>query len=338
MFSNHLRPLARRRLAAVAVAGAATLVLASCSSGDDDTTSAEAGDGFPVTIANTFGETTIDSKPERIVTLGWNAQDIVYALGETPVGMPRYDYGADPNGVMPWLQDQFDPDATTLLDAATSIPVEAVAGLAPDVILAPYEGFEEGVYDQLSTLAPTVAYPDKAWQTTWQDQTTLVGEALGRSDDAAGLVEELDRTLADTAAAHPEYQGKTISVISLDEASSAAVYMPTDPRVQLLTEIGFEVSPGVQALADSDTAGAFYRDISLENLGDVDADVVIVFLPEDRPLAEYPVLGALGATARGGVLGLADQRIVAGLSQTSVLATPWVLDQLTPQLTAVAES
>ena len=40
------------------------------------------------------------------------------ASGETPVGMPKYTYGAEANGVMPWLQDRFDPSRTTLLELA----------------------------------------------------------------------------------------------------------------------------------------------------------------------------------------------------------------------------
>ena len=51
--------------------------------------SGTASAGFPVTLKNTFGETTITKKPERIVTLGWNAQDVVYALDETRSGCRR---------------------------------------------------------------------------------------------------------------------------------------------------------------------------------------------------------------------------------------------------------
>lgn len=290
-----------------------------------------------MTIDNTFGSTTIDSAPERIVTLGWNAQDVVYALGETPVGMPRYSYGAEENGVMPWLQDHFDPSETTLLDAETSVPVEQVAELAPDVILAPYEGFDEDTYNQLSAFSPTVAYPDQAWQTTWQDQTTIVGEALGKSDEADQLVAELEQTLSDTGAEHPEFAGKTISVVSIDpNTGTVSVYMPTDPRVQTLTELGFENAPGVEKLAEN-AGGKFFADISVENIADVDADVVVAFVPDETTLSANPAYANLGALGRGTVVPLTDTKVVAGLSQTSVLATPWVLDKITPKLSEAAK-
>lgn len=324
---------------AAVVAVAAATLLAGCSSGNDSESGPESssnGAGFPVTIENTFGATTIESAPERIVTLGWNAQDVVYALGETPVGMPRYSYGAGENGVMPWIQDRFDPEATTLLDAETSVPVEQVAALAPDVVLAPYEGFDENTYNQLSAFAPTVAYPDKAWQTTWQKQTTLVGKALGKSAEAEQLVEDLTRTLADTADEHPEFAGKTISVVSiLPDSGSVSVYMPTDPRVQTLTQLGFTNSPGVEKLAES-ADGKFFADISVENISDIDADVVVAFVPDDTTLSSNPAYANLGALERGTVVPLTDTKVVAGLSQASVLATPWVLDKITPALAEAA--
>ncbi|MDH6291195.1 MULTISPECIES: iron-siderophore ABC transporter substrate-binding protein [Rhodococcus] len=330
-------PTARRQIAVALAVASSSLFLAACSSGDNGGTTEASGEGFPVTIENTFGSTTLDGAPERIVTLGWNAQDVVYALGETPVGMPKYTYGAEANGVMPWLQDRFDPSQTTLLDTATSTPIEGVASLAPDVVLAPYEGFDQATYEKLSGIAPTVAYPDKAWQTTWQDQTTLVGQALGKSAEAEQLVAGLDDTLAQTAAAHPEFAGKTISVINFDtDAATVNVYMPSDPRVQVLTQLGFTVSPGVQKLAAANDPDKFFADISVENISDVDADVVVAFVPENTTVAANPAYANLGAIGRGTAVALSDTKIISGLSQTSVLATPWVLDKLTPQLSEAA--
>jgi iron complex transport system substrate-binding protein len=236
------------RVAAIALTVVLVGGLAGCGEGGDEKAvpAPEAASGFPVTLKNTFGETTIPRKPERIVTLGWNAQDVVYALGETPVGMPRVTYGPTPSGVSAWDADRFDAARTTLLDTADGYPFEKIAALRPDVILAPYEGFDATVYKTLSAIAPTVAYPGAPWQTTWQDQTTLIGKALGKSPEATKLVAGITELTTKTAAEHPEFKGKTLTIGSFGADNYA--YMPTDPRVQILTELGFENSPGVEAL------------------------------------------------------------------------------------------
>lgn len=332
-------PTTRRKVATAVAALSATALLASCSSSDPEPSATAAPNGaFPVTIAHTFGSTTIESAPERIVTLGWNAEDVVYALGGSPVGMPKNSYGADANGVMPWLSDKFDPSRTTLLDAASSTPVEAIAALGPDVILAPYEGFDQATYGQLSSLAPTVAYPGKAWQTTWQDQTTMIGRAMGKSDEATQLIDRMDKMLADTAAAHPEFAGKTLSVINLDTANGQVnVYKPTDPRVQVLTQLGFVNSPGVEKIAAESDPDSFFASISAERSGEVDADVVIAFVPDEATAATIPGYSSLAAVQRGSAVPLSDTQVVAGLSRTGVLATPWVIDKIAPQLSEAAK-
>ncbi|MGO4205047.1 iron-siderophore ABC transporter substrate-binding protein [Rhodococcus sp. TAF43] len=329
----------RRKVATVVAALSATALLASCSSSTDSDSTTTASDGaFPVTIANTFGETTIESTPERIVTLGWNAEDVVYALGGTPVGMPKNSYGADENGVMPWLSDKYDPRETTLLDATSSTPVEAIAALSPDAIMTPYEGFDEATYGQLSSVAPTVAYPGKAWQTTWQDQTTLIGQAMGKSDEATKLIDGMNTMLADTAAAHPEFAGKTLSVINLDTTNGQVnVYKPTDPRVQVLTQLGFVNSPGVEKLAAESDPDSFFATISAERITEVDADVVVVFVPDEGEATKNPTYNSLGAVQRGSAVPLPDTQVVAGLSRTGVLATPWVIDRIAPQLSEAAK-
>lgn len=324
------------------IAALALTTLVGCSSNSSDSGSdTAAGDGtFPVTIENTFGSTTIESRPERLVTMGWNAQDVLYALDLKPVGQPKYVYGADPNGVMPWAQPYFDADATTLYeDPASGNPsIESLAALAPDAILAPYEGFDEAYYKQLSELAPTVAYPGGAWQTTWQDQTTIIGQAVGKPDEAQALINGLGTTLADTAAAHPEFAGKTLTVVNLDTATGQAnVYLPTDPRVQVLTELGFVNSPGVEALAKDNAGGTFYKSISLENLRDVDADVVVAFgVAGTSDLASNPALAQLSAVGRGSAVVMSDQQVIAALSNVNVLSIPWVLPTIVPQLSEAA--
>jgi len=336
---RHVRPAAKVVATAVAVLLTAT-TLAACGSDDkpaEDQPDAAAA-GFPVTIKNTFGDTTIEKKPERIVTLGWNAQDIVYALGETPVGMPKVDYGPTAAGTTAWDESHFDPAKTTLLDTTDGIPFEKVAQLAPDVILAPYEGFDAAAYKTLSDIAPTVAYPGNAWQTSWQDQTTIIGQALGKSAEAQKLIDGIKELTAKVAAEHPEFKGKTITVASF--GAENYVYMPTDPRVQILNEMGFVNAPGVEALQETNTKKEFAVTISKEKVADIDADVVVGYV-DGLGAAKFnadPVYSGLGAVKQGSAYLMEDQQVISGMSAVSVLSVPWVLDKIIPNLAKAASA
>ena len=48
---------------------------------------------YPITIEHAFGETVIESKQERIATVGWGNQDTPLALGIVPVGVSAANYG-----------------------------------------------------------------------------------------------------------------------------------------------------------------------------------------------------------------------------------------------------
>lgn len=316
----------------------ATTALAACGSDADDqaTPAGDAGAGFPVTLKNTFGETTIKAKPTRIVTLGWNAQDVVYALGETPVGMPKVTYGPTEDGVTAWDADRFDATKTTLLDATDSYPYEKIAALKPDVILAPYEGFDETVYKTLSGIAPTVAYPGAPWQTTWQDQTTLIGKALGKSAEADALIAGIKDRVAKVASEHPEFKGKTISVGSF--GADNYVYMPGDPRVQILNEMGFVNAPGVEKLEQTNAKKEFALTISKEKVADIDADVLVAYVDglTAAKFAADPVYAALPSVKKGSAYVLEDQQVISGMSSVSVLSVPWVLDKIVPGLAKAA--
>lgn len=323
------------RVAAIALTVVLVGGLAACAEGGDEKAvpAPEAASGFPVTLKNTFGETTIPRKPERIVTLGWNAQDVVYALGETPVGMPRVTYGPTPSGVSAWDADRFDAARTTLLDTADGYPFEKIAALRPDVILAPYEGFDVTVYKTLSAIAPTVAYPGAPWQTTWQDQTTLIGKALGKSPEATKLVAGITELTTKTAAEHPEFKGKTLTIGSFGADNYA--YMPTDPRVQILTELGFENSPGVEALQAKNSKKEFAVSISKEQVPELEADVVVGYVDTltAKKFRADPIYASLGSAYL-----LENQQVISAMSSVSVLSVPWVLDKILPSLSKVAES
>jgi len=177
----------RRPVRALALAGVLSAVagLTACG-GDEEEAEASATtstDGaFPVSIENRFGTTEIESEPQRVVTVGFNDEDFVLALGVTPVGVRELlgDYDAPSR---PWAQEQLD-GAELPTVGGEEIDVEAVAALDPDLIIGVYSFMDQAVYDQLSGIAPTLAQTDEYADgaTPWQEQTLLTGQALGKDD------------------------------------------------------------------------------------------------------------------------------------------------------------
>ncbi|MFP5370137.1 MAG: iron-siderophore ABC transporter substrate-binding protein [Actinomycetes bacterium] len=315
-------------------------VLSGCGSaadGGEPAWAAGPADGFPVSVEHAFGATTIEERPERVVVLGWGAQDALYALGVTPVGMPAYPYGGGDDGVLPWNDEHFDPDETTLLDTTDGAPLEAIAALRPDVVLAPYEGFDEAVYEDLSGIAPTVAYVGEPWTTPWRDQTRMIGTALGLQDEAEELIAGADGRVAEIAAAHPEFADLTFAYTSMG-ADSLYLYLPSDPRVQLIEDLGFTVAPSVEELAPDAEGGSFYAQLSLEKAPEIDSDVIVGFTDgmAAEDVAALPAYGQVPAIRADSAVLIDDEEFGAAVSSISVLSLPYALDRLVEQLATAA--
>src|SRR5690606_18030493 len=97
----------------------------------------------------------------------------------------------DTDGMHPWVEDAIDElggETPAMYDETDGIDAAAVAQTDPDLILAANSGLTQEEYDTLSKIAPTIAFPDKAWGTTWRQAIELTGEALGRSGEAEELI------------------------------------------------------------------------------------------------------------------------------------------------------
>ena len=210
-----------------------------------------ADSSFPVTIKSALGDAVIKTKPVRMATWGWSSQDAVLALGIVPVAMPAYPYGGV-DGVLPWDTEAIKTlggTAPTLLKGSESGDplVEEFVAAKPDVILAPYSGLTQEQFDALSKVAPVVAYPDQRWSTSWQDQALIIGKALGQQAQAEKLIEQTNTKVADLATKYPELKDKTFVYGANNEPEVFNIYRQTDPRVQLLVQLGMKVAPSVDA-------------------------------------------------------------------------------------------
>ncbi|WP_010204055.1 iron-siderophore ABC transporter substrate-binding protein [Salinibacterium sp. PAMC 21357] len=322
----------RPRLAVFAAATAALIALSGCatSSSEGDAGATAASDAFPVTIEHAFGETVIESEPQRVLTLGWGSGDAVLALGVVPVGMEAQNYGGDENGVLPWAADaltELGGDDPIIFPATTDAPAyEQIAEAAPDLILATYSGITEEQYDLLSEIAPVVAYPELPWSTPWRDVISTTGAALGKADAADEVLANIDALVAEKAAEHPEFEGKTIAA-TFDVGGTFYVYKPADPRVEFLLDLGLENAPAVDALANGDST--FFYTLSYEKLDELDSDLLIAYAETQEvgdTFATQPYAQSIPAVANGGLVAVNGASLVASVSPPTALSLPWGID------------
>jgi len=328
---------------------AATLALAAltaCSTGstaDADTASEPApateveADAFPVTIEHAFGETTITEAPVRVATLGWTDHDHALALGVVPVGATEITWGGNAAGSTDWFDaavEEAGAEAPVRYDDTDGTPIDEVAQLEPDVILATNSGITEADYNKLSKIAPVVAYPEFPWTTPWQTSLETVGQALGRSDLAAEVETETQAVIDAAQEDFPELDGASLiySYLTPADLSTIGIYAPKDPRVSILRDFGMV---DADAVASAIKEGEFYGSVSAERASELESDVLITWVekPEDaQTIVEDTLLGEIPAIASGHFYAEPDQATVMANTNPTPLSIPSIVELTLPKI------
>ncbi|NYI03787.1 iron-siderophore ABC transporter substrate-binding protein [Allostreptomyces psammosilenae] len=337
MSSPAIRPR-RHSVTFAAAAAAIALVLSGCAAEEEPAAepSAAAGDGaFPVTIDSALGEAVIEEQPERVVTLGQGSAETAIALGHTPVGIESYPWGSDETGYLPWIHEAVTAagdELPTQFEGAENIDYDTIIELEPDVILAPWSGITQEQFDVLSDIAPTVAYPDLAWSTNWDEQIEIIAKALGQPDQAEVLISEIEDQLAEAAASRPEYEGLTFSYIYNTGPGTLGVFLPEEQRVEMVSSLGLTVDPVVSTFEEVE--GTDSALIGLENADKLaDSDLIFTFYMDDAARAEIeaqPLYAAIPAVQRGSLVTSNDTPFVTASSIINPLTVPWVIDRYLP--------
>lgn len=323
----------RRSLLAVAGVAVTAIVLTACASGDSAEPGAapatDASGSFPVTLEHAFGETVIESAPERVATWGWGSTEAAVAVGVYPVAVAEQIWTVGEGNYLPWVEEAYEAEGVELPallsdpEGGASVPYEEFIEAEPDLILAPYSGLTEEQYETLSEIAPVVAYPESAWTTPWDETISITAEALGRDAEGEAVLTKIDEQLAEAAAAHPEFEGKTFAGI-WDGDGSMSIYTGADPRISILTELGLEVAPSVAELDTSD--GGFYYELSYEKLDQLESDFILNYAntKEDADaVLTKPELQAVPAIAAGKVASIYDPVTVSSVSPPTALSFDW---------------
>jgi iron complex transport system substrate-binding protein len=289
---------------------------------------------YPITIQHAFGETIIESKPERVATISWGNQDVPLALGVIPVGVSQANYGVtDGSGLLPWTAEQFNALGVKnpiIFKDTDALNFEAINDVQPDIILAAYSGITQEDYDLLSQIAPVVAYPKLPWQTFWRDQIIMDATGMGMRSEGEDLVNELEDLIIQKVSEFPHIEGKTAAFFYFNPADLGKfyIYLPNDPRAAYLTDLGMMLPESIAKLAEE--SNSFALELSAENVDLIeDIDIIITYGSDVllEALQTNALIGTIPAVKRGSVVVIEDGSPLAASGTPSALSIPATIDE-----------
>jgi iron complex transport system substrate-binding protein len=298
-------------------------------------TEAAAADAFPLTVDTPYGPVTLDEPPTEIVAVSLDAVEALLALGVTPIAAP------DLFQVGPWVADAAGGDTTFFTPRIdqSDATLEYLLSLDPDLIVGSRFFITEENHDDLAGIAPTISFGDEAGATTagsWEELTRMLGDVVGRPDEADRVVTETLAAIEAVADEHPGVAGRTVAFAA---ASSVEEITAADSSehsgLRFLEALGLEVADLGGA---GDEFGGGRTTLSLENLDLLDrADLLVLgsFSPELRAgLEESPLYASLEVVQEDRVAAL-DEVETTALNTPTALNIPVLLDLLGPVLARV---
>lgn len=219
-------------------------------------------------VEHALGNATIQSSPNRIVSLYQGATDTAVALGIEPVGVveswtekPMYHY------LRPELQE------VTYLGLETQPDLERIAWLSPDLIVGAINRHRT-LYPLLTRIAPTVI-PGNVYD--FKALLELMAKATGRTARGEELLAQWQARVEDFRARIQRKLGEQwpqeVAILSF-RADHARIYYAGFAR-SVLDELGFA------APADHRKEGWGIKLTSQESIPAMDAEAVFIFMEDD---------------------------------------------------------
>nr|WP_314560276.1 iron-siderophore ABC transporter substrate-binding protein [uncultured Pseudomonas sp.] len=174
---------------------AGTALLAGLPGGVCARASAVDGD-FPRQVEHVVGSTLIPRQPQRVAVISTGQLDAALSLGVIPAGTTRVDNRELAPG---YLRSALagragELDAMVDLGSRQAPDLEALARLAPDLIVLNRTVLKAGGLELFSRIAPTVVA--RGTGGNWRPDFLVLADALGRRQQAERLLADLDRDLA----------------------------------------------------------------------------------------------------------------------------------------------
>lgn len=229
------------------------------------------------TIEGVFGPSCIPDVPQRIIALNEGVMANLLALGVTPIAVSDYA-NRDYTG---YLGD------TTATVASVGTPdgpnFEAMLALKPDLILGMADDVDEQTRPLLEQIAPLAVSPGAS--ADWRGSFRFAGEAVGKSDEAAALLERTEARLAEFRSAYAARGGAETIAIIRSRADSFNIYNREAFIAELSKEAGLRMPASFDELEP-------WNSLSLENITLLTSDRLFVMARNEREAGAFRELSA----------------------------------------------
>jgi iron complex transport system substrate-binding protein len=317
------------------LAGAAAAVgVAAVSPGCSSPKPAPGAPGGSVKVTHLFGQTVIKEPPKRVVSAGYTEQDDLLAVGVVPIAVTNW-FGDQPFSVWPWAQPKLGAAQPVVLNLDNGIPVDQIAGLKPDLIVAINAGVDADTYQKLSAIAPTVAQSDgDAFFEPWKEQATAIGQAVFQAEQMKSLIDAVDKQFAAVAQKYPQWQTKKALLMQGTLFQGTVVATAAGWRTDFLNQMGLVIADSIKPFV-SDHRAVIPRDQIKAVLDSADVLIWTTESPDDQnALLADPEVAASRATAQHRhIFTTKDQ--AGAVAFSSPLSYPLVADQLPPQISKI---
>lgn len=223
------------------------------------TTSTSEASGFPITIVDSLGEVTIESRPMAIVSLSPASTEILFAVGAGEQVLAVDSLSNYPESA------PLDPDLS-----AWTPNIEAIIGMNPDLVVISGDtgdliaGLNAAGISVLTHFAPATI--DDVYA-----QIEQVGAATGNIGGAAEQVAQMQADIAEIVAGVPEYEDPPTYYHELDDTLYSVTSQTFIGQVYALLGLVNVADP-----ADADGSAYGYPQLSAEYLVDADPDFIFL--------------------------------------------------------------